>query len=451
MFELPLRIVIRSFIYCCAAVIVLLTFALQLGAQTQAQKSSPIALQGLATNQTESVGPISAEPTDSLKRFEQMAMENHPTLNAALARILTARHEATQAGLHPNPKLGLFIDEAGNENDPGIWGAYLQRQHIRGNKLALGQEIKDREASVLEVEFEKQILKIKTDVRSAFYKSLIAHEKLTLTTQLYQAQQDAIAKSNQLFEAGETPKTDLLQTELQAQKTMILLSEIEVAKKSAWRELAASIGKPDLPPQDLTGNLNPVVDEVTYQECLSHILANSPELVAAQSEVQRIRSTVDKEVAQTIPDFQSQLTVGRDTTSNHFFTGVQLQLPLMICDRNQGNIAAAKSRLVVAQNEIERIKLSLSKRLSVEFQQYRSSLVKSEMYTSKLLPKAQQTLELLTQGYPEEVSFLQLLTAQQTVIQITLEYLDTLSLVWQSRLKIEGLLLDDALAKNTVQ
>ena len=93
---------------------------------------------------------LPSEPIDAtnplpadLAFFELLAIENHPTLNASAARVLTARYEALQAGLHPNPRLGLFVDEAGNDGDLGLWGAFLQRTHVRGNKLALGQAIKN--------------------------------------------------------------------------------------------------------------------------------------------------------------------------------------------------------------------------------------------------------------------------------------------------------------------
>lgn len=383
----------------------------------------------------------------SLESFEKMAIENNPTLNAAVAKILTARHEALQAGLHPNPQLGLFIDELGNDNDPGIWGGYLQGNVVRGNKLALGRRVKNREAEVLEIEFEAQVLRIKTDVRTAFYRLLIAQEKYQLAKKLYHTQQNAISKSSQLFEAGETPKTDLLQTELQAQKAMVLLSRFEVLQKNAWRELVAVAGQPGLSPQRITGSFESIAESITFDACQELILNNSPELQAAKAEVERVRSTVDQELANSIPDYQTQVSLGRDSNSNHFFTGIQLQIPLQICNRNQGNIAAAKARLVVAQNHVETIKLSLSKRLATEYQLYQSAFVKSDLYATKLLPIAQQTLDLLTTGYPEEVGFLRLVTAQQTVIDITIEYLDALDELWSSRLKIEGLLLDDSLGQ----
>ena len=384
---------------------------------------------------------------DDLAFFELQAISNHPTLNASAARILTAQNEALQAGLRPNPNLGLFIDEAGNDNDPGLWGAYLQRKHIRGNKLALGQAIKNREANVLAVEFETQVIRIKTDVRTAFYRLLIAKEKMALIQELLQTQEHAVAKSNQLFKAGETPRTDVLQTELQLQRTKVLMAQLKITMENAWRELASVVGAPELEPREVHGDLNPIVEPVSFEECRNHILAHSPELQSAQAELERIRCTIQREIAETIPDYQSQLTVGRDSNTNHFFTGLQIQFPLQIHDQNQGNIAAAKTRLVAAQNDFERIKLDLSKRLAVEYRQYESALTKTNLYSNELLPKSKQTLELLEQGYPSEVSFLQLLTAQQAVIDITLEYLDTLNIVWQSRIKIEGLLLDNSLTR----
>lgn len=382
---------------------------------------------------------------NTLEEFEFLAVENHPTLKAAAARIKTVRHEEFQAGLGPNPQLGLFVQEMGVDGAAGLWGAYVQRNVVRGNKLGLSQRIKNREATVLELELESQILRIQTDVRAAFYRLLIAQQKYDLAAQLYEAQQNAILKSTQLFEGGETPKTDLLQTQLQAQKTMIILSNSEVAQINAWRELVAIVGSPDLPFRRVTGSLEPIAETITFEECIKHIKTQSPELLSAKAEAERVRSTIAREVAETVPNYQTNLSVGRDSSSNHFFTGFQFQVPLQICNQNQGNIAAARSRLVVAENNVHRIELSLTKRLAVEYQQYESASLQSELYATQLLPKARETLELLTAGYPEEVSFLQLLTAQQTIIDITLEYLDSLNLLWSSRLRIEGLLLDNSL------
>ncbi|MDB4399663.1 TolC family protein [bacterium] len=377
--------------------------------------------------------------------FVNYALANHPALAASTAKIQATQYEALQAGLAPNPKLGLYIDELGNENDPGLWGAYIQRNVIRGNKRAIAREVKNREVNVREIKNEALILSITTEVKRAFYRVLIAQEKLDLATQLYTAQQQAVSQSRQLFDSGETPKTDLLQTELQAQRVRVMVGEADVIHKNSWRKLSASIGSPALKQRSVTGSFEPIAQPLSFEFWQQKILEFSPELLAAEADVERVRTTIDREIAQSIPDYQTQFSLGRDSNSNHFFTGFQLQVPLQICDRNQGNIAAAKSNLVAAQNRVRQIELRLTKQLAIEFQQYELSLVKINLYQSELLPNAEKTLDLIKLGYPEEVSFLKLITAQQTLIDLTIDYLNSIEELWKSRLKIEGLLQDNSL------
>ena len=67
-----------------------------------------------------------------------------------------------------------------------------------------------------------------------------------------------------------------------------------------------------------------------------------------------------------------------------------------------------------------------------------------------ILPRAQQTFDLVRHGYSQgEVGYLDLLTAQRTYAQTNLAYLDALNSLWQSLAKIDGLLLSDSLSAPT--
>ena len=392
-----------------------------------------------------------SEEFQDLDSFVKYAFDNHPALVVSEAEIQATKHKALQAGLAPNPQLGLFIDELGNENDPGLWGAYIQRKLIRGDKQSIARKVKNREVDVREIKNEALRLSIKTEIKRAFYQVLIAQEKLNLATQLSAAQQQAVSQSRQLFESGETPKTDLLQTELQAQRALVLLSEARVIHKNSWRQLAASVGLPNLEQRPVLGTFEPITQPLSFETWQQKILENSPELLAAKAEVERVKTTIDQEIAQSVPDYQTQFSLGRDSNSNHFFTGVQLQVPLQIYDRNQGSIAAAKSNLVAAQNQVRQIELRLSKQLANEFQKYELSRVKIDLYQSELIPNAEKTLDLIKLGYPAEVSFLKLVSAQQTLIDLTIDYLNSIEALWKTRLKIEGLLQDNSLDSQPTQ
>ena len=79
-------------------------------------------------------------------------------------------------------------------------------------------------------------------------------------------------------------------------------------------------------------------------------------------------------------------------------------------------------------------------------QNYESANAQIELYDSKLIPKARESLEIVSIGYQAgEVDFLQVLAAQQSLLDLTLEYLDALETLWNARQQIVGLALSDPL------
>ena len=69
-------------------------------------------------------------------------------------------------------------------------------------------------------------------------------------------------------------------------------------------------------------------------------------------------------------------------------------------------------------------------------------------YNDRILPKARETLELVYIGYragEEQYPYLSLLTAQRTLFNAELTYLQALREIWLANASIEGMLLQDSL------
>jgi hypothetical protein len=65
-----------------------------------------------------------------------------------------------------------------------------------------------------------------------------------------------------------------------------------------------------------------------------------------------------------------------------------------------------------------------------------------------MVPRAQRSLTLVTEGYETgQVKYITLLTAQQTFLQVSLSYLDSLRELRTASSIIEGRLLTDSLAE----
>ena len=123
-----------------------------------------------------------------------------------------------------------------------------------------------------------------------------------------------------------------------------------------------------------------------------------------------------------------------------------MSVPIPLWDRNQGGIRQAQAEVTGAKQNVERVRLSLNRRLASVFRDYSDAAVTAENYSSEILPLAGRTFELVQKGYKQgEVGYLDLLAAQQTFSQTNLSYLDALGSLWASYLQIDGLLLDGSL------
>jgi len=125
---------------------------------------------------------------------------------------------------------------------------------------------------------------------------------------------------------------------------------------------------------------------------------------------------------------------------------VRVGVPLPVFNRNQGNRLQADAELIAAQNEAGRIELDLRDRLAMAFRRYATARQQVERYRKEILPRAQQSIDVVRRGYEAgQINFLSLLTSQRTYIRANLMYVDTLNDMWQAATLIEGQLLSDSL------
>jgi cobalt-zinc-cadmium efflux system outer membrane protein len=354
-------------------------------------------------------------------------------------------------GLPPNPSLAYLGSEVGNAGTAGQQGAMVGQDVIRGNKLGLNRALVCRqivEAQQVLAALEQRVL---TDVRLAYYDLLVARRRSDLASELLTISESAVDASARLLAAKEIPRIGLLQTEVQQQQARILVQRAEAEQLAAWRRLAALIGSTDLPPQPVTGDLQQLPAELEWDQELSRILSQSPEVAAAGAAVEVARAALQRSYAETVPDANVQLSLQYDHPSATTIAGVQAGLPLMLWNRNQGGIRRAQADVVAAERNLDRLELDLRQRLATAFREYSAAHYQAATISQVILPKASETFELVSRGFQQgQVGYLDLLSAQRTLFETNLSLVDALRALWQSRVRIEGLLLDESLRRASV-
>jgi cobalt-zinc-cadmium efflux system outer membrane protein len=91
------------------------------------------------------------------------------------------------------------------------------------------------------------------------------------------------------------------------------------------------------------------------------------------------------------------------------------------------------------------LEMRLQNELAPVYERYASASNQVSQYQKQILPAAKESLELVRQGHiAGEYPFLNLLNAQRTYFQTTLQYLDALRELRAAAIEIDGMLLRDS-------
>jgi len=342
--------------------------------------------------------------------------------------------------------IGYTGTEMGDEGTAGMQGGFVSQQFITGGKLRLDRAVAGQEIQESLFRVDVQQLRVLSDVRLRFYESLVAQRRIGLSDELVQIGEQSKDITQRLLQAQQVSRSDLLQAEIEAEEAKILANNARNDSSEAWRRLAAVIGDPTLEVKPLAGELERDIPSYEWEATYTQLLAENPELSAAQARVQRARFAIERARRENIPnvDVSAEAIHINQTGSNA--AGVQVGIPIPIFNRNQGNIMRANAELVATENDIRRIELDLRDRLAVVYRRFENARRQTDRYQQEVVPRAKQSIELVTRGYEAgQVDFLSLLTSQRTYIRVNLIYLDSLAELRQASTLIEGQLLSDSL------
>lgn len=391
------------------------------------------------------VGPASAR---TLADFEQLALTNHPALNAAAARLDAAQGAWWQAGLRPNPVIGYSGQQLGAGGIAEQQGAFLGQTFVTGHKLQLQREAAAWQVQRAEFELEAARLRVLTDVRTAFYRLVVAQRRLELARRLVDISHQAVKAAEALYRGKEVSKADPLRAQVAEQEARIALTNAQKRFEAARRQLAAVTGINEDEIEDVDGSIDPAQWHFTWESQLAKLLDESPQLAAALAQVESARWRVERAYAEVVPNVEVQAVVQDDQGTGNTNANLQITLPLPLWNRNQGGIQEAFGQAVAAEQEVDRTILGLRSRLAAAFQRYETARQQVEQYSgpSGILAKAQQTLDLIRAGYEAgEFNVLELLAAQRTFFETNLAYLDALGALATAAAEIDGLLLSNSL------
>jgi cobalt-zinc-cadmium efflux system outer membrane protein len=396
--------------------------------------------------ETVSPPPARRQPPLALGDLEALALAHQPALTQAAAAVRAAHGAWVQAGKYPNPKLGYIGEEIGSEGSSGFQGALVEQELVTAGKLRLDQNALCQEVRLRRFELEAMRLRVLADVRSGYFETLAAAAALDVHRQLADITREELRLAEEFLKAQEKPRVDVLLARVEQQIAQVALTKAEQRYLAAWRRLSAVVGLPDLQPAPLVGRLEDSSPQLSWDDALARLRAHSPELAAAAAAVARARWELRRAQVEPLPNVEVGVELLHDNAAAEDVTSVAVAVPLPLFNRNQGRIAQAGAEVAAQLAAARRTELRLQHQLAEVFERYAGAREQVQRYAGRVLPDAEEALELLSQAYRQgESGFSTVLIAQRSYYQARLAYLDALRELRQSAAAIDSLLLSESL------
>ena len=401
----------------------------------------------LPTFQPSAEPPEAPTPTDglTLRQALALALLRNPQLAAFSWQVRAREAETLQAGLLPNPELGIEMENfAGSGSFSGAGAAEttvtLSQLVELGGKRARRRSAASLEGRLAGWDFEAKRLDVVTDTAKAFIHVLAAQERLSQAEELAGLAERFFGTVSERVEAGKVSPVEQTRAQVPLSEARIARDRARIALNASRKELTALWGEDAPAFERAVGSLEEIAP-VPAEARLAALLEQNPDVARWRTEDQQRSARLALARANAIPDV-TLYAGGRnlqETGDNTFVAG--LSIPLPVFDRNQGGIAAARAARSQTRQEGRAARNRTRAALAAAYRELSASFGEVQTMKQKILPAATASFEATDLGYREgKFGFLAVLDAQRTLFDVKGRYLEALTAYHQARAEVERLI-----------
>ncbi|HTA45447.1 MAG TPA: TolC family protein [Bryobacteraceae bacterium] len=377
----------------------------------------------------------------TLQDAVSLALASHPALDAATARQNVAAGLRKQAGLSPNPRLIVQLENT------RFWGtppfsypqdtqtyAYVaqtvETAGKRGRRVDLASE--NVRSSELGVELQRR--QIASRVASAYWIAAGSARVRDLLREEVTSFERLVEFNRNRVREGATPEVDLLRTEVERDRLTGLAG---VAAQDAERTriaLVREMGKTEFPAVEFTDSLER--PDAVEPAQVSQVLDRRIDMMLAREGVEQARANLrlQQANARTDPDLQ----LGYERIGGFDTIYAAAQIPLPIWNRNQGQIEAATADIRVAESSLALTEAAIRSELENARVEYAA---RQKLLNDTLRPmreRADEVYRITDAAYRETGSdILRLLDAERVRIETQTAYTRALAELQQSAVALK--------------
>jgi cobalt-zinc-cadmium efflux system outer membrane protein len=348
----------------------------------------------------------------TLAALETLVIQHSPELKALSQDIEIKRGDLLQAALRINPELGF---ETGSGGDPETVFQVEQTLEL-GNKRKKRVRAAELELEQAKLTYEIKKLEILQAAKAAFIDVWATQEIVAL-------KEDMVAISTRLLQsvrkrvaAGRLSPAEISRARIAFVNRRLELNRARRLLNNNWRQLSAFWGGTAGEYTRVAG-FPDSLSRLPREDTLYRWVAGAPLVREKELEYQAQQARIEVERSRRIPD----LAIGaglRQTEAPLPTYQIGFSLPLPLFDRNQGGLAASRTRLEQIVAEQRALMIRLKTEVNALYTELEIAHDELQALTTEILPEAEQAYEIINTGYLQgKFDFLDVIDAQNTLFE----------------------------------
>ncbi len=357
-----------------------------------------------------------------LSEFLEFAILNQPYVEAAYYDWAASVQRITVERSLPDPKLNFSADIAGMVMS--LMPALMMDLPGPG-KLRAAANVASAESEGKYFAFETSVLRAAFVFKKAYYELHFLDGKIRVNQEMLRLVSEVEKLARAQNEVGKVTLQDVLRAQIEQERLTTEIANLEDSRNPMLAQFRAALGlkaNDAAPPIPQKYESTPL--DLTSETLFATALAQNPRLKAMEAEVRRADASLRLAYKARVPDFS--VGVGADIKASPLMVSPQVGLTLPIWrDKTSAQIAGAQANKQAAEARLSAEEIALAVEFAEKSFLFREASRGLELLTVRLLPKAQQSLEVARSGYVSgKVDFLNLLDAERTLLEFQLSEID---------------------------
>ena len=374
-----------------------------------------------------------AEPTGvlTLRHAIAAALLRNPELASSSYSVRVAETGVLQAGLPPNPELGVEVENFGGSGDVRAFETAettvsLSQVIELGGKRSKRTQAAKLTADLVGWDYETKRIDVLTEVAQRFIDVAAAQRRVELAKENVTLAEQVLNTVAERVKAGKVPPVE--QT-----KSRVLLATNRTAMERARRQLltarqrlAATWGSSQATFDSVSADLE-TLRPIPAQENLFARLGQNPDLARWATEISLRRAELAVAKSKSIPDIAVSVGARQFAETDDVGVVAGISLPITIFDRNQGDIRKSRYDALRSLAERQAAETRVRAALGEAYQNLSTALDTAVTLRDEVLPGAEEAFSVTNKSYSEgKLPYIEVLDAQRTLYEARAQYTDAL-------------------------